>query len=94
MKRKLKGHHFSLHVRFSSGDFNVAYCVLCSRGMYSLHSTWYWLIMSVLFFVFTDFVCKHQIRVVTYISSTSSTYTAPRFHLPGEFKAFNIVPVV
>ena len=53
MKRKLKGRHFSLHVRFSSGDFNVAYCVLCSRGMYSLHNTWYWVIMSVLFFVFT-----------------------------------------
>ena len=31
---------FSLHVRFSSGDFNVAYCILSSRGMYSLYNTW------------------------------------------------------
>ena len=31
---RLKGRHFSLHVRFSSGNFNVAYCVLSSRGMY------------------------------------------------------------
>ena len=57
LTRKLKGRHFSLHVRFSSGDFNVAHCVLSSRGMYSLYNTWYWVVMSVLVFVFTDFVC-------------------------------------
>ena len=55
---------------------------LSSRGMYSLYNTWYWVVMSVLVFVFNDFVCKHQTRVVTYIS------------FADEFKAFNIVQVV